>query len=73
MENEELIEVDNLVSIFSKMYTSNIVLDEEAFKKLSEMGFKNPVDLANYCFKSGWNEAIKVMLQTLRKNGIKDN
>lgn len=67
VEKEELISVETLLDVCTKMYTSNIVLDEDAIRKLQDLGFKNPVDFANYCFKSGWNEAIKVMLQTLRK------
>ena len=66
METED-VPVENLIEILTKMYSSTIVLDEEALKKLSKARFTHPVDFANHCFKCGWNEAVKVVLQSLRK------
>ena len=59
--------VDDLVSVFTSMYGSNVVLDEDAIMELKKLGFKDPVSLANFCFRGGWNAAIKVVLQSLEK------
>ena len=66
METDE-VPVDGLIDVLTKMYSSTVVLDEDAIKKLSDAKFTHPVDFANFCFKAGWNEAVKVMLQALRK------
>ena len=66
METEN-VDVLGLIDVLTRMYSSTVVLDRDALDKLGKGGFKHPVDFANYCFKSGWNEAVKVMLQSLRK------
>ena len=66
MIDDENVNSSNLLNMLTKMHDSNILLDKEAITKLQKAGFKHPVDLANYCFKSGWNEAIKTVLQMLR-------
>ncbi len=54
-----------LFEYLTTMHKSNIKLDEDAIEKLQKAGFTNPIDLANFCFKSGWNEAISVLLKTI--------
>lgn len=67
------VDVNDLVDVLTKMYSSTIVLDEEGLKKLGKVKFNNPVDFANLCFKAGWNESVKVMLQSLRRNDEHNN
>jgi len=61
----EKIEINDLIDILTSMYNSQIALDKNAIEKLKKQGFNNAIDLSNYCFKSGWNEAIKSILQAL--------
>jgi len=52
------------------MHKANLKLDDEAIENLKKSGINNPIDLANFCFKSGWDEAVKVLLQGIAQREI---
>ena len=64
LENKS-IDLKILFDFLKDMHNSNIKLDDEAMNTLKQMTFKDGQELINFCFKTGWNEAVGVLLNAL--------